>query len=125
MKQPISSRLRNRITYQRSIVEHDTFGAPLESFEDAFSCWAEVRTIGGDEAFKANLVDVSIVQYRITIRYRTDIDHTGRVMLEDGTALDVRYVRDPNGRREILEIGAILKSAGGDNVYGQGTSQPY
>ncbi len=125
MKQSISSRLRNRIRYQKVIVTHDYYGGPLETYEDLFSCWAEVKTIGGDEAFKANLVDVSTVQYRITIRYRTDIDHTGRIILEDGTALDVRYVRDPNGRREILEIGAIIKSAGGANVYGQGTPYPY
>ncbi len=104
---------------------HDTFGGPLETYEDLFSCWAEVKTIGGYEAFKASLENVSTVQYRITIRYRTDIDHTGRIILEDGTALDVKYVRDPNGRREILEIGAILKSAGGENVNGQGTTYPY
>ena len=118
MKQSISSRLRNRITYQRPIVEHDAYGGPLESYEDAFSCFAEVKTIGGDESFKAALMDYSHVQYRITIRYRTDVDHSGRVILEDGTALDVLYARDPNGRREILEIGAVLRCAGGENIYG-------
>ncbi len=119
MKQSISSRLRNRITYlSLTSVGHGPYGSPIENYSEMFSCWAEVKTIGGDEAFKASLENVSTVQYRITIRYRTDISHTCRVRLEDGTVLDVLYCRDPNGKREILEIGAVLKSAGGDNVYG-------
>ena len=105
----IASRLNRRITYKTIVYERDKFGGIIETETEVFSCFAEIKTRTGDEVFQS-CRDVSQVEYRITVRYRTDISPDGAIYLEDGTKLDILYLRDPNGRREIVEIGALWKN---------------
>ena len=108
--QSIASRLNRRITYNTVTIAQDNYGGIYETESKLFSCFAEIKTRTGDEVFQS-CRDVSQVEYIITIRYRTDISSDGYIYLEDGKRLNVLYVRDPNGRREILEIGALWKNS--------------
>lgn len=112
MNKSIASRLRNRIKYQTRVVSHDTFGGPVDEWIDAFSCFAEVRAASGKEDVQKGL-EYSVSTYKIVIRHREGVDPTGRIILDNGVILDVVFVADPNGRKELLVIYAVRKSTEG------------
>ncbi len=110
MKHTLSSRLNSRITVQTSTVSHDAFGGPISEWEDAFSCYAEVKALRGMEDYKTDL-ETSVTRYKITVRWRSGIDAKCRIVLADGKTLNVNSVYDPTGRRECIEIIATHNTA--------------
>ena len=115
MRKSIASRLNTRITFLNRVVSRDMCGGPIDDWIFGFTCYAEVRGISGKEDVQ-NGLEYSVNMYRITIRWRRDVDASGRVVLGDGTALDIRSVTDPTGRREILVIDAERNSVEGASI---------
>ena len=113
MKKSISSRLNSRITYLNRIVSRDMCGGPIDEYVYGFTAYAEVKAISGKEDVK-NGLEYAKNMFRIAIRWRRGVDTGGRIVLEDGTELDVRSVCDPDGRRELLMIDAERNSVEGE-----------
>ncbi len=113
MKKSIASRLNSRITYLNRIVSRDMYGGPIDEYVYGFTAYAEVLAVSGKEDVQKGL-EYAKNTFRIAIRWRMDVNTGGRVVLEDGTELDVKSVRDPDNRRELLIIDAERNSVEGD-----------
>lgn len=82
-------------------------GSPIDPrWEPYAEDWAEVLSIGGEEGRLA-AADSMQVRYRITVRYRDDIDPSMRIGLYGGKALEIKSMRDPDDRGIMLEINAL------------------
>lgn len=63
--------LRNRITLQTRVTAQDPSGQPVESWVDAFKCWASISPLTGRELIAAQQVQSSVT-HNITVRYRRE-----------------------------------------------------
>lgn len=71
--------LRHRVVIQRPVIIQDqTNGAPITNWEDVATVWASIDPLSVRELIAAQKED-SKVSGRITIRYRSDINHTYRL----------------------------------------------
>ncbi len=113
MKKSIASRLNSRITYLNRVVSRDMYGGPIDEYVYGFTAYAEVKALSGKEDVHKGL-EYAKNMYRIAIRWRKDVNTGGRIVLEDGTELDVKSVCDIEGRRELLIIDAERNSVEGD-----------
>ena len=112
MKKSTASRLNSRITYLDRVVSRDMCGGPIDEYVFVFSAYAEVKAISGKEDVHKGL-EYSTSLYQIAIRWRKGVNTGGRIVLQDGTELDIKSVYDPDGRRELLIICAEKNSAEG------------
>ena len=79
----------------------DSYGEPLETWALVESCRAAVKYMRGVEPFQGDQFNAKrIVQF--TIRYRTGIDETCRLIWE-GDTYDINYISQV-GRRQWLQI---------------------
>lgn len=103
------SRLRHQAQFYERVYTRDEYGDAIPKFVPCFIEWAEVRSIPGEE-FRNNVFTFSKVPYRVVIRYREGITALMKIRnLTDGMMLDVEAVRDPDGKREILEIQCLWR----------------
>ena len=103
------SKLRHQVRFYERIEVSGAYGGVSYKYAPAFVEWAEVRTVPGEE-FRNNVFTFSKVPYRIVVRYREGINALMKVRnLTDNMTFDVEAVRDPDGRREILELQCLWK----------------
>lgn len=97
--------LRHRITIQEKSVTRASNGEENETWASIATVpevWAKVEPLRGREFFAAQETQSSI-DYRITIRYRSDLDRTMRVVWGSET-LDIVSVIPVRGEHKWLEL---------------------
>lgn len=67
-----SGELRHRVTFQRRITAQDSTGQAVESWQDAFTAWADVSPLNGRELIAAQQLQSSVT-HMITVRYRSEL----------------------------------------------------
>jgi len=99
--------LRHQVTIRRLMQTPNGSGGFIDTWDTLGTPWAKVESLAGREAVLANTLQ-GIASYRITIRWRADMDTLDAVkyqmLLADGTPLNIRDSSDPDGRRFRLEI---------------------
>jgi SPP1 family predicted phage head-tail adaptor len=106
---PLSAgRLRRRVTIRRKFTAPDGAGGQIETWQDAFTVWAEAISQNGREAVIAGALQ-GVASWRITMRWRADVGTADQLRL-DGKDLNIRACDDPDGRREQLVIFADTAS---------------
>ncbi len=95
--------LRHRITIQEDTGTINKVGQRTASWTTLATEWAQVEGLSGVERFAAQQV-VAQLNYKITIRHRSDVNETHRILLSNGEILDIQSVLDPDGRRRELQI---------------------
>ena len=71
-------KLRHRITIQRQVNDVNDFGAPVTSWKNVATVWADIRPLSGREYFSAQQVQ-SEVTTQIWLRHLDGIKPTMRV----------------------------------------------
>lgn len=98
------SRMRNRVEFWKKDKVRQPNGSLSDVWMPKFVTWAEVISIGGEEGRLA-AAQSSSVKYRLTLRYRRDIDPSMMIKnLDEGRFMAVKAIRDPDGKRNIVEI---------------------
>ena len=103
------SRMRTRVEFwiKEKIRQHN--GTFKDEWRTKGTVWAEVISIGGEEGRLA-AAQSSSVKYRLTMRYRQDIDPSMMVKnLDEGRFMAIRAIRDPDGRKNIVELSCEWK----------------
>jgi SPP1 family predicted phage head-tail adaptor len=100
---PDPGALRDRITIEREVSTDMGGGGSEVGWSQLAQVWAQILPVSGREQIQAAAVTASAL-YRITVRWRSDVNETHRVKLADGTALNLRRVADPDGQRQWLEL---------------------
>jgi SPP1 family predicted phage head-tail adaptor len=104
------SALRHEIEILKRITTKDAYGGPVTAWKSIGKEWADVRSAPGEE-FRAGVFTLNKVPYRVMIRYRTGLDETMKLRnLTDGMFLDVEAIRDPDGRRQVLELQCLYRA---------------
>lgn len=95
----LASRLRNRVTFQRS-TDTERKGGYTTTWQPLGTRWAEVISQNGREAVIAGALQ-GISAYKITIRAGFQVKASDQVVLADGTVLNIKSVApDPFMPRE-------------------------
>jgi SPP1 family predicted phage head-tail adaptor len=92
--------LNQRMDIQSFTGASDGGGGTVKAWEKTATISAKVEPLNGGEAFRQGVANATQL-YRVTIRFRTDINPANRLMW-NGTALNIRTCADPDGRREAL-----------------------
>ena len=103
------SALRNEIEIWKRTVTQDVYGGPVNTWEAIGKEWADVRSAPGEE-FRNQVFTYSKVPYRVMIRYRKGLDATMMIRnLTDGMFMNIEAIRDPDGRRQVLELQCLWR----------------
>lgn len=95
--------LNSRVTIKHLVSGQGPDGQPTDVWVDVAKVWANIRTMNGVESIKADR-EVSVVQYSIRIRRRTDVTAAMRVHEEDGTIYEVKSVRPDKVTRDKIDL---------------------
>ena len=102
-------RLRNRVEFWGLEKVRQPTGTFKDTWVQKFSAWAEVISIGGEEG-RVAAAQSSLVKYRLTLRYRKDVLPAMVVKnIAEGRFMHIRAVRDPDGKKNLLELSAEWK----------------
>lgn len=101
---PQAGRLRHRVTIQQATVAQQASGAPVRTWTNVATVWAQVRTQSGGEQRNdgADQVVASLF-YAVTIRHRDGLLPTMRVLWDD-RVLEVTAIQEPDNRQRILTL---------------------
>ncbi|WP_236904091.1 phage head closure protein [Comamonas serinivorans] len=94
--------LNTRITIQRQETAQDSAGEAIKSWVNHATVWSDFRNISGLQAAK-NDAQASTVKASARIRWRTDLDHSMRVIAGSGT-YTVEAVLQDMKRREYVDL---------------------
>ena len=97
-----AGRLRHRVTLQSQTRVASITGELIPSYQDEVTVSAEVLETRGREYLTSNEAHAEIT-VKITIRYRTDIGPTWRVIF-GSRIFDIKHVVDLMGRHRTLEL---------------------
>lgn len=64
--------LRHRVTFQKLVKTQDSFGQPIEQWDDVVPVWVSIEPLVGKQYFAAETVN-SEVTHKIKMRYRKGI----------------------------------------------------
>lgn len=96
---------RERVTIEQKSVARSAIGEESATWVTLATVWAAVEPLRGREFFAAaQMLDAT--DYRITIRYRSDVTRDMRVNW-GGELMDITSVIDVRSRRENLELMCI------------------
>ena len=89
------------VRIEQRTLSQDSFGEPMETFAVVDSVRAGVKFLRGSEPFEGDQFNSKkVVQF--TVRYRSDINETARIIWE-GDTYDIEFINQ-KGRRQWLEI---------------------
>jgi SPP1 family predicted phage head-tail adaptor len=97
--------LRDRVTLLQPVTTTDALGGQTTTWSTAATVWAMFRNLTGRESLQAGALQSSMT-HRAVLRHRTDVTTRMRVRMGT-TTCDITSVRDPNGRREALELDLV------------------
>jgi len=114
----MAGRLRNWITIQRPKHTQDSFGESDISYEDDFSCWAEIWDMSGREGVVSGRVEAKVT-HQVRIRYclmsdDEPISPTCRLRLTEDYGdryLTIQTVNDPDNRHRELRLMCVSESS--------------
>ena len=98
------ARLRDMVDIYSFENDIDDYGGAVQRWTKIASVYAEVKGIRGEE-FRTQVFTDERVAYSILIRY-TDNIFGGMIAKNrsDGRVYNILAARDPNGKREVLEL---------------------
>lgn len=96
----LASRLRQRITLQQPVEATDSGGGVTKTWQNVATVWAEMVPLRGDERVIAEQLP-SVVVYRVTIRYRDDVQPSWRIQYK-GKSLNIRATMNADERNAAL-----------------------
>ncbi len=99
-----AGRLRERVTIERPVRVSDGTGGESVSWAALGTVWAEVASLAGSEVTQAER-DEARGRYTVTMRHRDDVIADMRLVWR-GKVLNIRGLRDPDGRRRWLAVSA-------------------
>lgn len=100
MKNNPIGEMRERVTLQSPLLEPDGAGGADVSWDDEATVWAKVETLSGDERVSGERL-APRARLRLTIRHREGLNTAMRVLWKT-RPLDIRAIRDPDGRKQFL-----------------------
>jgi SPP1 family predicted phage head-tail adaptor len=101
--------LRHLITIRRQSLVDDGLGGQTREPQTVATVRAMVEGLDGREVMLAHALQ-GVSNYRITLRWREDLQSTDQVQLADGRNLNITSITDPDGRRIQLQIIATTAS---------------
>lgn len=109
---PAIGKLARRVIVQRATTEQDEYGAPIETWGDLMTSWADRTDVSDGEKYAANTV-LSTLLSRFIVRSTPatrGILPTDR-LAHDGALWNIGGVKETrDGRRRFLEITALTGS---------------
>lgn len=94
--------LREQVTLQEPVRTGDGAGGASVAWTTVATVWAAIETVSGASGLRAERLRAEAT-HRITIRHRTDLDETHRLLW--GTRiLRIEAMADPDGRRRWLTL---------------------
>ena len=103
-------KMRYRITVQERIDgDPDRMGGFSTSYQDLFSCWADVEVSSGAFSFRGDQRGHDII-YKIRIRYREDFPENGAIVFNGQRFFIDKIYPDPLKREIILECSGVQNS---------------
>ncbi|MCE9650578.1 MAG: phage head closure protein [Parvibaculum sp.] len=94
--------LRERVTIEAPSRNADGAGGADIEWTPLATVWAEVADQGGNEQVLGERTEAR-ARHRVTMRHRGDVTAEMRLVWR-GRTLDIRALRDPDGRRQWLAI---------------------
>tara|TARA_R110002110_G_scaffold24174_8_gene90974 strand:+ start:1301 stop:1624 length:324 start_codon:yes stop_codon:yes gene_type:complete len=96
--------LRERVTIEVPTRVSDGTGGESVSWSALGTVWAEVLSLSGSEVTQAER-DEARGRFTVTMRHRDDVSADMRLVWR-GQVLNIRGLRDPDGRRRWLAVSA-------------------
>ena len=96
------SKLRHKITIQKSISTIDSFGSEVNAWSDVCTVWASIEPIKGREFFAAQKENAETT-VRICIRYRTGISADMQI-LYGNKVFEINAIIDVEERHIELQL---------------------
>lgn len=93
--------MRERVSIQLQAQTVDSAGAITTTWTEVAACWARMKPVSMQQLLLAGR-DESVRTYMMTIRYRTDITTTHRIVWRS-RKFDVQGVNDPTEQRQFIE----------------------
>ena len=90
-----AGKLTKRIILQKSIMTQNTYGEEVPTWETISSVWAQIIELRGKEFWTSKQLNSEITS-KLTIRYRTDVDTTVRIMYGSRIFYILSIIRDDN-----------------------------
>lgn len=114
-----AGRLDRRITIQRATVTVDSYGSPVEAWEDVTTCWASVSyPLTGSGEVQYDAIHLATTSVIFTIRYRDGLLHTDRIVYNSSN-YDITRIGESSGppgadknnasRESFLQVTAELR----------------
>jgi len=100
---PRTGEMDKQIILQYKIRVSDGMGGWVDSYVNAATVWAKMRTLKSDEAIQA-MSTTGIAIHNITIRYRTDVRANWRVKYGSRYFAIIGPPIDVNFKHEFLEL---------------------
>ena len=97
-----AGKLDRRITLQRPSTTRGELGGQITTWAAVATVWANIRDLTGRETFAAQAAGSHVSQV-ISIRHRTDIDATCRVLMDSGRIGKIAWIAEI-GRRAGLQV---------------------
>lgn len=72
MRFPVLGKMRERVTLQQESSTTDGGGGYALGWTDVATVWAKMEPVGGREQIEADKLQ-GVLDYRVTIRYRSDV----------------------------------------------------
>ncbi len=104
-KKSLSSRLKKRIIIEEPIRTADGAGGFTITWNRVGDAWVEIvpkNQVSNRESFDYGKLNNNSL-YSVVLRYREDIKHTMRLVV-DGQVLNIRAIINPDFGRKTLEI---------------------
>ena len=95
-----AGQLRTPIVLQQRTSGQDGAGQPVDAWTDLVTLWADVRTVGGLEAIKADAV-AATTKASARIRWRADVYAAMRVLIDGQPWQITAVLPDINHRRHV------------------------
>jgi SPP1 family predicted phage head-tail adaptor len=92
--------LRERVTLQSPLLAPDGAGGADVTWENEAMLWAKVEALAGDERLNGERL-APRARFRLTIRHRQGLTTQMRALWK-ARPLDIRAIRDPDGRKQFL-----------------------
>jgi len=97
-----AGRLDRRVTLQSATISKDAAGAPVSTWADLATVWANVRDLSGRDMIAAQQAGNAVSRV-VTIRWRDGITAALRLLFSDGKTANIGWVREI-GRKEWIEL---------------------
>lgn len=97
-----SSRLKHRLSLEQEVLSSDGVGGYTKSWEVLAELWAEIRPLGGLEAFFTGRLNAKAT-HKIRLRYRSGVTTAMRLVFGE-RVFNIRSVHNIDEKNDMLEL---------------------